>query len=98
MSDMNTDTIYRVASQYDLELPKEVTAAQALHDAAVEFRATVLDTPAPDLAGLTIKGIDKAHAALVDHANREARVTAADASSTPPCSSTPTASSPSSQP
>jgi hypothetical protein len=79
MSDMNTDTIYRVAGFFDLEAPPAVTDAEAALEAAIALRATVAAEVAPDLSSVTAKNLAKLHAAAVAWENRDARLRAADA-------------------
>lgn len=79
MSDMNTDTIYRVASHYDLELPKAVTDAEADHEAAIKLRDTIAAEEAPDLSSVTAKTLTKIHTAAVAWETRDIRLRAAEA-------------------
>jgi hypothetical protein len=78
MSDMNVDTMYAIASQYDIPAPPEVIEAKALLDAAERLRNSIAAEIAPDLGKITRKTLTKAHTALVDYENRDARLRAAD--------------------
>jgi hypothetical protein len=78
MSDMNTDTIYATAAQFNIPIAPAVQTAQALHRAAEELRDTVAARTTPDLAALTAKTLTRTHAALVAYANRDTDLQAAE--------------------
>lgn len=79
MSDMNTDTIYRVAGFFDLEAPPAVTEAESALEAAFALRDSIAAEEAPDLSSVTAKNLTKLHAAAVAWENRDARLRAAEA-------------------
>ena len=76
--DMNAAKIFEVARFADIEVPQEVTDAEALLEAAEKFRDDVANEPAPDYTTATVKGLAKLHAAGVDHARRTERLQVAD--------------------
>jgi hypothetical protein len=78
MTDMNTETIYRVASQFNIELPSDVTKAQSVLEAAHKFHDTISSEVAPDYSTATTRNLAKLHAAGVDWERRNERLKAAD--------------------
>ncbi|TQM62591.1 hypothetical protein [Humibacillus xanthopallidus] len=77
MSDSLTSEIFAAANLYDLDLPAEVSEAQALLEAARTLHHDITTETAPDLTTVTAKTLTKAHAALIAHDNRDARLSAA---------------------
>jgi hypothetical protein len=78
MSDMNTETIYRVARTFNLEPHDDVTAAQKLLDAANTLRDKVAAETAPDYSTANTKNLAKLHQAGIDWERRTERLKVAD--------------------
>jgi hypothetical protein len=78
MSNMDTDTIYAAASFIDAPLPKPVTEAHAVLDAAEALRDSIATETQPELGTLSRKNLNKLHATMVAYENREARLRAAE--------------------
>jgi hypothetical protein len=78
MSDMNTETIYRVASMFDLDLHQDVTAAQKLLAATQTLRDKVAAETQPDYSTANTKNLAKLHQTGLDWERRGERLKVAD--------------------
>lgn len=79
---LTTSNAARLAAgctRFNIPAPKAARDAEALHTACDALRASIRAEAPPDLDALTPANVKATHEALVAFANRDARLTAADA-------------------